>query len=135
MLRGVWLGELAVVLREQSGRRGMANLRPAEGPGHALDGDVVVRGADTARGEHHVPRAVSRGHLGRDHVDVVGDDRDLPHVHAEAPERTTEEDRAGVLDLARQDLVPDQDDAGGLRPALVANPHDWRTIETMSATR
>jgi hypothetical protein len=81
----------------------------------ALDGDVVVGGAHPAGGEHHVVGGTERAHLRRDQVHLVGDDRDAPHLDAQDPQLAAEVGGVGVGDLARQDLVPDQQDTGRLR--------------------
>src|SRR5439155_130876 len=78
----------------------------------ALDGDVVVRGADAARGEDHVVVAAERRDLTGDQVDLVRDDRDPAHVDAEGTELPAQVGGVGVGDLAREDLVADEDDPG-----------------------
>jgi hypothetical protein len=74
-----------------------------------------VRGADAARGEDEVEGLAERGHLLGDQRDLVGDDRDAAHLDAQLPELATEIGGVRVHDLAGEDLVADENDAGRLR--------------------
>ena len=56
-----------------------------------------------------------RGDLVGDQRDLVRDDGDAPHVDAERAELAAEVGRVRVPDLAREDLVADEDDSRGLR--------------------
>ena len=87
----------------------------ADRPRDALHGDVIVGGADAAGGEDHVVGAAELAHLGGDEVHLVGDDGDLPHLHAERAQLLAEVGGVRVGDLAREDLVADEDDARRLR--------------------
>ena len=84
-----------------------------ECPGHALEGDVVVGGADAAGGDHD-PVAPGEGpDLVGDHVHVVGDDGDPAHPEAQPVQAGGQEEGVGVLRLALEDLVAHHDDADG----------------------
>src|SRR5439155_24122071 len=87
----------------------------AHGAGDPVNGDVVVRGPDPAGGEHVVIGAALGGDLVRDWLDLVRNDDEPPHVDAQPTELPTEIDGVRVGDLAREDLVADEQDAGRLR--------------------
>ena len=112
------LGDLApVVALEQLDQVGMAHHRRAHRAGHALDRHVVVRRPHAARGEDHVEAPAEGRDLLGDEVHLVGNHGDAAHVHAERAQLAAQVGGVGVLDLARQDLVADEDDPGRLRHA------------------
>ena len=106
---------LPVIALEGGHQGGMPHHADAQGPGHALDGHVVVRGPHAARGEDDVEGPAEGGHLARDLVDVVGNHRDAAHVDAESAQLAAEIGGVGVDDLAGEDLVADEDDSCALR--------------------
>src|SRR5206468_3263466 len=76
----------------------------------------------------HIVVAAEHGHLVGDELDLVGDDADAPDVHAERAQLAAEIEGVGVFDLARQDLVADEDDARGLRHAVRNSTTDWPRV-------
>src|SRR5205807_8109533 len=101
------------VLAEPPFDRRMADDATPEAARHPFHGYVVVRRAHTTRREHDVEARVELADRGGDRLDVVGDRQDAEQGHAEAPQLAAEERRVGVDDLAREDLVADDDDARG----------------------
>src|SRR5260370_39876382 len=95
----------------------MTDDRYPQRPRHALEGDVVVGGADPARREHDVELAAEGAELVGDDGHVVRYHADPAHVDPELAQLAAEVRGVGVHDLARKDLVADEDDSGGLRHA------------------
>src|SRR5438046_1497562 len=101
------------VLAELVGDGGVSDDFSVEPARDALHGDIVVRGADAARGEDEVVVAVELGDRGRDLVELVRDGEDAADGDAERAQLAGEKRGVGVDDLPREDLVADDDDARG----------------------
>ena len=105
--------DVAVVAGHARHRLGMLGDADAEGLGDAVGGDVVVRRADAAGGEDVVELLAHLVHGGDDRRLDVGDDPAFRDPDAEQAELGGEVLDVGVLGAAAQDLVADDEDAGG----------------------
>ena len=68
-----------------------------------------MRRSDPARGEEPVVGLRQRLDLARDLVDVVEDQHHTPQFHAQPAQRTREDVDVCLLDLARKQLVSDDE--------------------------
>ena len=98
---------------EQPLRLGMHDQRHAKGVGDALRGDVVMGRADAAGREHIIEAAPHLVDGGDDHLGIVRDDPRLAQPDAGLVQPLGEKGEVGVLGAAGQDLVADDQDAGG----------------------
>src|SRR5581483_4422809 len=94
---------------------GVAHDLDAEAARDAGHRDVVVRRPDAAGGKDEVEVARESRHLAADQLDLVENDDHAAQIDAERPQLFGKIMRVGVLRLAGEDLVADDDDAGGLR--------------------
>ena len=72
-----------------------------------------MRRSDAARGEHVIEPRRQRAHAVRDLLGHVGHDLDPAQRDPQGAKLPRQKARVLVLDLARQDLVPDEQDGGG----------------------
>jgi hypothetical protein len=68
--------------------------------------------SDTASRENEVESLGERGNLLPDDFDVIRNGGNSLHIDAELPELSAEKMRVRILRFARQNLVPNDDDAG-----------------------
>ncbi len=87
----------------------------AEAEGDALDGDVVVRRPDAARGEQQIVLRLQRPHRLGDLLQIVRDHQHAPQRHPLGAQSLRQVRGVGVHHLAGEDLVADDDEScGGL---------------------
>jgi hypothetical protein len=103
---------VGVATAQQRLQVGMARDRHPERLSHGRQRHVVVRRADTAGGEHAVEARRQGAHALGDLVGHVGHHLDPAQRHAQGPQLADQEMGVLVLDLAGEELVPDEEDGG-----------------------
>jgi hypothetical protein len=89
--------------------------RAGEGAADRLHRDVVVGGADAARGEDEGGAGEQTHEGAADVVELVGDGADLEETDASTTQHLREEVAVEIAGLAGEELVPDEKDCGGRR--------------------
>ena len=85
----------------------------AERLGDGVRRDVVMRRPDAARREHIVVTRANLVQRCNDHLFDIGNDARLTHLHADPVEMRRDIGKVRIARAARQNLIPDQQHAGG----------------------